>query len=421
MNNMGDAICDEVPKPSKPRPLPLPVPPPEDICKTDPEKCTVTRPPPPKICDLFPDLCTAPPVPLPLPYPGPLPPPVDCDKPPPIFTADMCAMKSDLFYNPFKADSAHHRPIGCGAMYADDNHPTTRNILQNTRAAISLSVGAPWGVVVMRTGTSDPITRINARPPACDRISNVPVSIRLPTGFNPRTASNHSGCPDGNNVFYDDTTGVPVLHHLRQYEWNNGNPRAGQYRNYDPRGLGHGVRAGDRQGTSASGVVPVFGILRGREINTPGMPIQHAMQLSLPRKPTNPCAMMLSKVAQLPAVGTDRSAKDPTNNLGAIAYGSLFALPTEERGGPSIDSLGLTEKGKRLAEAFRNYGAYAVDGTSCPHMRTDQDVQDVDEINRELKKIYPYLRIVLNSAWTSGQQSVGGGAPLAPNCGYDAP
>lgn len=273
---------------------------------------------------------------------------------------------------------------------------------------------------MLKVGAADPLVDIDARPPACDKIKGFPASIRLPGGkLELKVAANHNGCPDGNIGIFDTVTNI--FHHLRQYEWNGGNPRGGQHLIEDLRGHGHGLRPGDRIGTSAAGVATAFGLLRGVEVNTPGMPIRHAMQMSLPRKPTNPCAMMLSKDSQLPAVGTDRSAKDPQNNLGTIAYGSLFALPPESKGGPNIDSLGLSERGKRIAEAFRNYGAYAVDGTSCPHMRTDQDVANPSEINADLKKVYPYLRIVTNGAWTSGQAAVGGGTPLAPNCAYDAP
>src|SRR5512132_4173307 len=36
-----------------------------------------------------------------------------------------CRAPIDPFANPFNKDSAHHRPIGGGAVFADRNHPST--------------------------------------------------------------------------------------------------------------------------------------------------------------------------------------------------------------------------------------------------------------------------------------------------------
>ena len=33
---------------------------------------------------------------------------------------------ADWFYNPFSRESAHHRPIGSGAIYAGNDHPAVR-------------------------------------------------------------------------------------------------------------------------------------------------------------------------------------------------------------------------------------------------------------------------------------------------------
>lgn len=131
---------------------------------------------------------------------------------------------------------------------------------------------------------------------------------------------------------------------------------------------------------------------------------------------------MLSRDVQLPAVSADGNIQ-PTYNTGEIAYGDLIAIPPEASGGPNLDSLGLSEGGKRLAEAIRNYGIYVTDGTgsNCPALRTDQFVANVAQLKDDLTKVYPHLRVVLNGAWTPGLSAVGGGIPLAPNCAFDAP
>ena len=107
------------------------------------------------------------------------------------------------------------------------------------------------------------------------------------------------------------------------------------------------------------------------------------------------------------------------NNLGSIPYGALLALPPTTKGGPNVDNLGLSARGKRLAEAIRNYGIYVVDGGSCVALRADQHVANTAELKAALTKIYPYIRMVLNNN-VLGTPTAGGGSGLAPNCANDA-
>ena len=96
-----------------------------------------------------------------------------------------------------------------------------------------------------------------------------------------------------------------------------------------------------------------------------------------------------------------------------------MALPPPAKGGPDLDSLGLTDRGKRLAEAVRDYGIYAVDTGACPALRADQYVLDTGELKAALSRIYPYIRRVLNND-VLGTPTAGGGAGIAPNCANDA-
>lgn len=290
--------------------------------------------------------------------------------------------------------------------------------MKNTSRSVNFNAGAPWGVSVASTDGTDRMQTIGAGPARCDKIKGLPVTIRFPrNGFITRIVYNSNGCTDGVVVIYDSVAKVP--HQLRQYNWNNGHPIAGQHVTWDIAGLGHGVRPGDRVGTSASGVAALFGVLRADEINDrdPDRKIEHALQVSMPRKPGS--LNMLSRKVVLPAVSGDGSMFQDGYNQGNIPYGALLALLPETKGGPNLDKLGLSMRGRRLAEAIRDYGLYAVDGADAVAIRTDQYVQNTDELKQAMKAIYPYIRMVTNND-VLGSAVAGGGTPLAPNCAFDS-
>lgn len=317
-----------------------------------------------------------------------------------------CTTPKDPFVNPFNAKSAHHRPIGTGAVY---QQPKT----WKQARSIGINTGAPWGVSVAETNDGDPLRTIRAGDPKCNKIVGFPRSIRLPReGFVTPVKMTDRGCTDGVVVIYDRPTNAP--HQIRQYNWNGGKPSGGQYKTWDIDGLGHGTEPGERLGTSASGVAAMFGLLRGDEINNTGRKVEHALQMILPRR-GDQCANMLSRQAVLPAVGGDGSMNSPGNNLGDIPYGALMALPPVSKGGPDINKMGLTERGKRLVQAIRDYGVYAVDGGSCLSIRADQHVKNTAELKAALSKIYPHMKRVMNNN-VLGQPTAGGGTPLADNC-----
>lgn len=327
--------------------------------------------------------------------------------------AVCAANRSDLFLNPFNKASAHHRPIGTGANYTSTTSAAT--VAWRKAAHFNINVGAPFGVHMVVTGPRDPIRAIGAKA-ACDKVLNLPAAVRLPAGGLITTIrTNANGCPDGDIIVHDGTTGVG--HHLRQYNHNNGNPTAGQYRTVDVRGLGHGTRPGHRVGSYATGIAAPFGLLRGQEINTPGSPIRHALQMVMPRKPG--CKIMLSRTVVLPATSGDRNASSPGYNTGSIPYGGLLALPPTV----NLNTLGLSEPGRRLADAIRNYGIYVVDGGGCAAgaIRSDQTVSSsvLSQLRKDIRKIYPHIRLVLNNN-VLGSPVAGGGTPLAPNCAFDA-
>lgn len=321
-----------------------------------------------------------------------------------------CPLKKNVFLNPFNKDSAHHKPIGTGAVYAPESDPRNQNFHHYN--SFGINVGAPWGNYAIQLTDAGEMVTVNKKE---SRASGLPVTIRMPIGG--VTLENPGNAPDNQFVLWDMPT--RKMHHFRGYEWAGGRPVASQYRQYEYNSLGHGTRMGERIGTSASGVAAPFGILRGEEANTPGHPIQHALQMIAPRKPG--CFNLLSKEVILPAVSMDGNADEAPYNHGKLPYGTLLAIPPESKGGPKLESLGLSESGLRLASAVRDYGIYLVDGGGCgPAIRADQKV-DKRLFMSDIPKFYRHIRIVSNSEWNRSHIATGGGEPIAPNCAFDAP
>ena len=355
----------------------------------------------------------------------------------PLYIGQAQDHQNDWFYNPFNQHSAHHRSIGTGAIYADESHPAVQDWLK--RSQLNINVGdKPHGLFMIDADEDGPVLTVNKRQET--GTSGLPIVMRFPSGGVNIDFPDHF---DGNITVYDRT--IDVFNHLRVYAWNDGSPVAMQYRSYEPDTRGHGTKLAERIGTSASGVAAPFGILRGWEVKKTDHPIGHALQMVLPRLSTDPHVMMLGREVWWPAVGMDGNAyTNADHNTGNIPYGSLWAIPLVSKGGPDLDTLGLSEKGKRLAEAIRDYGIYVVDGGGGA-IRCDQDFTEALrlELLETTRTIYPYIRLVLNSVpdegkvkfnvgdkgWApsgpikqiiAGEFPAGGGEPLAPNTAIDA-
>ena len=312
-----------------------------------------------------------------------------------------CQAPVDSFANPFAKESAHHRPIGSGAVFADATHPSTISLLKGAFNNINSNNG--YGINLFESTSSDPLLTVTGSGPDI----GLPVTLHVP--------------PNANNLETTDSTVVirdtvtDTAHEFYYWRWNNGMPTAHIHREWDIRGLGHSQPGGARVGVSASGVALMFGLLRGDEINIPGRAIEHVLQISLSYK--GKCGNQVRNEAVWPATSTDRYCKtDPALCSGDIPYGALLALP------PSVDiaGLGLSEPGRRVATALQNYGAYVVDTTGCPNMRGDQNIDPAVKraVIDNMRKVYPLLRMVLNNS--AGQTASGGGSPRAENCAFDS-
>ena len=316
-----------------------------------------------------------------------------------------CQAPVDTFANPFRKESAHHRPIGDGAVFADANHPSTISLLRGGFSNINSNNG--WGANVYESKAFNSLKTVTQ---AGTYDIGLPVTLRVPDG------ANNADKSDSVVVIVEGGTGI--AHQFYQWRWNNGKPIAGIHLTWDTKGLGHSQPGGPRVGTSASGVAGMFGLLRGYEANTPGYKIEHALQISLSHAHKGCSVHQLQNKAVWPAVSTDWYCKPrPEMCSGDIPYGALLALP------PNVDigSLGLSEPGERLARALQNYGAYAVDGSDCPTLRADQDIdaQILKTLKQDMRRIYPLLRMVLNNE--ADQTASGSGTPQAENCAFDSP
>lgn len=319
----------------------------------------------------------------------------------------------DLYLNPFNKDSAHHRPIGSDAIYASDDDPATKDWL--TMETININSKNGFGDCIAQATTTDPTVTVTFKPTRRGTGgAGLPVTMKMPVGFNGGTTT------DAAADVYDATTGL--LHEFYILHLTDGQYTAASRLEIDIRGLGHtppGKKA--HVGVTASGMSIFHGLLRSEEINQPGFPMRHVLNFVLPSRPGIDRASMLSKEVVWPASSRDGFAGDPKYNLGHIPYGGLLAILPESKGGPNLDALGLTEPGRRIAQALRDYGAYAMDTGKSPVIRADQFVDDDlrKQLQADLQKVYKYIRLVKNNA--PDQNASGGGTPLAPNTAFDAP
>lgn len=189
---------------------------------------------------------------------------------------------------------------------------------------------------------------------------------------------------------------------------------AALHKQISARGLGHTPpRQRQWTGISASGMSEFLTTLRGFEVNTVGFKIQHALNVTI-------LTIMAGTDIVWPAATRDGFCSTAGLCTGHIPYGALFAIPPVSKGGPDLNSLGLSEPGKRVAEALRDYGMYFYDTGGSVNMRTDQDIssQVASQVKADLTKLYNYFRMVKNNS--ADQTASGGGTPLAPNCAFDA-
>ncbi len=325
---------------------------------------------------------------------------------------DRPTLETDLFLNPFNKQSAHHRPIGTGAVYG---------ILQGevrTRGRLNIITDVNIGVprttkYLYQVQTSDPIELIEGSG------EGLPVSLKIPEDID-LPPDRIGGIGDNNVMFYPrNGLAADILDLFFGFQSDRSGFTASRHVSYGIRGSDVGG------GTSASRLKWPSSTLRGFEILS-GKPIRHALNVAVSRLGAPTQYQILSKTYRWPATGTDGSSGDPQQNLGDIPYGTRCAIRPQDAG--KRETLGLSPLGKVLFDAHLYYGVLVLDGTgTLPggarwHYRTDQDIPAAQRnlIVTELRKIVPLLWPIDNTR--ENEEFAGGGTSLGGiNTAWDDP
>lgn len=152
---------------------------------------------------------------------------------------------------------------------------------------------------------------------------------------------------DGHADLVDPISGI--VHSFFKLKYIDGKWVASQYTWTKLKGRGWGDSAHYFQGSRATGVASIAGIIRKHEVNNGDSMYRHALAMSLTFNALSP-----NPAYTFPATSADSNAA--TTNTGAIPQGALMMLPasfnTAEILNPDL---------RKVAETLKVYGAYVVD------------------------------------------------------------
>lgn len=313
----------------------------------------------------------------------------------------------EVYARPFSSESAFNRPIGTGATFSStppfsgytDGTVADNNVFSNQSV---LSVSDPvanftWSGALSGVG--------------------LPFSIKFPSsGFPTYTTDTTFDCVA--TVVDENYTG----HDIYKIDTRSGVRKAAIHREFDIRGLGHGLTAGfgNRVGSSAAGNAVFAGTIRKAEFETPGYTIGHAHHIALPW--VSPA--YINNKFQLPAVCHDGFGE--TNNPSApCAMGELLAIRSSDLAAVinAINALGIGSSSKevciRYATAFCHYGIYVTDSAGQISFRADAVLDSTlkaDFITFIRNILWTYLYRVTNSV-TGATGTITTGAVLTGSAG----
>jgi len=324
----------------------------------------------------------------------------------------------DYAKNPFTADSHHHMPIGSGATYANTSDAAYVD-LQRADGFVSLNSNNGYGKNVFQAKLSDPLKTItwNGQENGYGLGETGPANpgnIHFPANA---LITAITGSPIDRGIAIIDPDGVTV-YELRGYNNTPATPQASGLRMYDANSRGYDLGSA-RYGFSASGVGNLFGLLRGFEFNDTATIIRHVLQLALSYNADTEWTQdhggpILQGDYISPANGVDsRCNTDVDSCTGNVKYGSRWAIPPESKGGPDLDSLGLTAREMQLAICLRDFGTIVIDGTDSAAMRCDQGWNSgvLVAVRDAMRELWPRLRRITNSTVITGDV-IGGGTTI---------
>jgi hypothetical protein len=277
----------------------------------------------------------------------------------------------DLRAHPFAWDSVWNLPLATSARYAPFS--TRAQDIYLDIENISVDPAAP--VRDLEADNGGPRVRVDPR-------------LRADGSFN--------NC----STFLADTPDTETVVAGQPLELEPGGTPAWAY-TYAPVSLRGDGRLGCHGGSNLSGI---GGTIRVGEMTAPD-PLRHALKINLN------CTVSCSAEGngyRWPAMKADGAYRDlyrgddPRVNLG-----TMFALP------PDADLRWITEKDTlKIAEAFRDYGAYVVDTTGGPPTNAlnaqagaEEEIPHID--SAQMVRLIASLSIVTNSA-----PDTPGGGPL---------
>lgn len=315
--------------------------------------------------------------------------------------ASVAASHAQTWARPFPANSIWNTKIGTGAVY----------IPCNLGALGAMCNDRMW---LFRTYSSDPLRPV-FQPEGWEKPGvNIPNSLVIPDEPN--------GCA---SFLLPDGVTLREYNALRRPDpASNPNPVGYWYGDFSLTGDGIGG------GQAGSGMSSLGGTIRTGELESTS-PIPHALKLELDwavlYKNSGNRANQ-SQTYRWPANRSDGNAGGEGDGPGyggsnpALKMGALVALPKTV----NINSLGLSAKGLKIAQAMQDYGAYIVDSTgvywqwgnggytasisveynaSPGYLRANNDYINNDQLFYDMEKIYSRLAVVDNNS----PSSIGGG------------
>ena len=295
----------------------------------------------------------------------------------------------DASLQPFDTYSPWNLALATNAQLQDASEACTRDLV-STSAGTSLNV-KEWSHPVYIATNSDPLVNITLDSRG-GQGSGFVAQIRVPVDATP-SLPDLSQNPDSDaHLHIVDPDHRYVFEMWKAKRINSNTISVWGYTKNDLYGSGVGQGGERAYGGSALG-----GLIRKGEINNG---INHALSMAVPSSKLRCCS------AVWPATQVDGNAA--TAYKGSIPMGQLVALPSNI----DINSLGLSSKARKIAEALQNYGAYVVDaagdfGFSAETGAASDFNYSIDE---ELNILRKYLRCVNNNSSTT----IGGGVIGAP-------
>jgi hypothetical protein len=318
----------------------------------------------------------------------------------------------DAWRWPFAVNSIWNRPLGSNAQLVPAGLSSAKAVIVDTNYIFRVPAGAPERPVYLNPSWDQ---RCEGQKPQYNQ--NGRKTVPIPDDWViPNGNSNNASAfllQDGRTLVQINplarcTRGGPVYGGITQ----------------DVDLYGPGVEGGH----GGSGMSSIGGTIRLGELTSPN-PIQHTLKVTIWGKRYMAINNDGTPGFRWPALNADGYLRDPdmgyAGRIPALEMGALLALGPNE----TPEKLGIkTEVGRKLFQAFKDYGAYVVDDSTCEcfNLTAEQGV------NQEIKRVYGYglqatggkllddMNRIINSLFVvnnNAPNSVGGGGtprrPLA--------